>query len=292
MFSSTLRPLNRVLIWKVRTRPRLTRSCSASPAMSRPSSRTEPAGRRQGPGQQVDEGRLARAVRPDHGMARAGFERKIDVPRDDQGAEILAQPLRFQNGGFQNGGFENGGPWRPLPEAADQRVEHAEQAARREQDRDDECDADHQLPIGRIGAEHGLGQVLQDREHRDADEGAVEPARAAQDQHDEDVARHLELVDADRDVALDLDPDGAGDPGDHRRDDIDMAHALLHRRADGVHAPDILADADQRAAERRIDDGAGDEEAEDRGRRTRTSSCCCNRERRTGTGRGSRRSRN
>src|SRR5690606_37600539 len=54
---------------------------------------------RQNPGQQVDEGGLARAVRPDQGMARALFQRQRDLVGRDQPAEAL-----FQRDGFQRGG--------------------------------------------------------------------------------------------------------------------------------------------------------------------------------------------
>ena len=87
MFSSTVSPRKNWLIWKVRASPRRARSACAQPVMSWPSSSTRPAVRRQHASDQVDERRLARAVRPDQRMPRAALEREIDVAGDMQRAE-------------------------------------------------------------------------------------------------------------------------------------------------------------------------------------------------------------
>ena len=46
----------------------------------------------------------------------------------------------------------------------------------------------------------------------------------------------------------------AGDAGQRSGDSVDREAPAGHRGADRVHAPDILADAGQRAPERRMDD--------------------------------------
>src|SRR5207302_10658949 len=54
-------------------------------------------GGRQRPGEHVDEGGFPGAVRTDQGMARAALQTEIDVVRDGERAEALAQSARFQS---------------------------------------------------------------------------------------------------------------------------------------------------------------------------------------------------
>src|SRR3989442_102355 len=56
-------------------------------------------GRRQRPGEHVDEGGFSGAVRTDQGMACAGLQPEIDVVRHGERAEALAQAARFESGG-------------------------------------------------------------------------------------------------------------------------------------------------------------------------------------------------
>ena len=55
-------------------------------------------GGRQHAGQQVDEGRLAGAVRPDQRLARAALEAEGDVVGGDDAAEALAEAQGFERG--------------------------------------------------------------------------------------------------------------------------------------------------------------------------------------------------
>ena len=95
--SSTVRPGNSVLIWNVRVMPRLTRSCcgSAGDVARRPRN-TSPAVGAKHAGQQVDERRLAGAVRADQRVARAGGERERDVAVRLERAELLRQAFGAQ----------------------------------------------------------------------------------------------------------------------------------------------------------------------------------------------------
>ncbi len=132
-------------------------------------------------------------------------------------------------------------------------VEEAEHAAAREHHDEHQQEADPEQPIGRIV----LGElVLRDHVERRADEGAVEPADAAEDQHDEDGAGELEAQDLQPDELGRLGEEAAGDAGERRRDRVDAQAAQEDRRADRMHAHLVLADAGQRAAERRMDDRA------------------------------------
>src|SRR6185312_335437 len=71
-----------------------------------------------------------------------------------------------------------------------------DEAATREQHEQDQQQAQPELPIRGGQAREA---VLQDHEDRRADDAAVEIARAADHQHDEDVGRALEAQDVDAD---------------------------------------------------------------------------------------------
>ena len=90
------RPRKSVVIWKVRTRPRLTRCACARWVMSLPSSRMRPALGCERAGHQIDEGGLAGAVGADERVARAALEAEIDVVGDAQRAEALRQAVRLE----------------------------------------------------------------------------------------------------------------------------------------------------------------------------------------------------
>ena len=97
-FSSTVRPRNNWLIWNVRASPRRARSaCDGRRDVL--AVEQHPARRRlEHAGDQVDQGRLAGAVRADQRAARAALERQIDVARDLQRAEAAVETLHLQRG--------------------------------------------------------------------------------------------------------------------------------------------------------------------------------------------------
>ena len=78
---------------------------------------------------------------------------------------------------------------------------------------DDQQQADAELPGRRIGLRQ---EVLERHVDDGADEGAVEPAVAAEDQDDEHGGRAVEAERAQVDVGVRLRPQGAGDAGDRR----------------------------------------------------------------------------
>ena len=94
-FSSTVRPRNSWLIWKVRASPRRARSAwrQRGDVLA---IEQHPAGMRlEHAGDQIDQRGLAGAVRADQRVARAALERKIDVARDRQRAESPVQVPRL-----------------------------------------------------------------------------------------------------------------------------------------------------------------------------------------------------
>ena len=91
--SSTVRPGNSVLIWNVRVMPRLTRSCCGSDVMLLVAEEHLARGRREHARQQVDERRLAGAVRADQRVPRAGRERQRHVAVGVERAPALGQAL-------------------------------------------------------------------------------------------------------------------------------------------------------------------------------------------------------
>ena len=95
-FRARVRRRNSAVIWKVRTRPRLTRAACGSSVTSSPSSRICPALGCKRAGHQIDEGGLAGAVRADQRVAGAALQAEIDVVGDGQRAEALAQAAGFE----------------------------------------------------------------------------------------------------------------------------------------------------------------------------------------------------
>ena len=100
------------------------------------------------------------------------------------------------------------------------------------------------------------------RDHVDdgADEPAIEPAGAAEDQHHQHVGRALEAEHVERNGFGRLRQQRAGDAGDHRGDRVDRADMRPARRADRRHAGRVFADAAQRQPERRMDQPPRDQE--------------------------------
>ena len=128
-----------------------------------------------------------------------------------------------------------------------------------------------ELPGGGID----LRQEMRQRHVGDgADERAVEPAIAAEDQDDEHGRRAIEAERAQVDVGVGLRPEPAGDAGDRRRDRVADDQPPAHRRADRVHAQRVLADAGQALPERRIDQRAHEQRSRRTARPARRDIAC------------------
>ena len=228
-----------MLIWNVRTRPRFTRASGFSAVMSSAPSRMWPASGRSMPVIRLIKRRLAGAVRPDQRMARALRQVERDVARDDERAEALVESTRGESG-RAHGRLRS----RRKPRQS------AEDAVRQEDHDGDQQEADPEEPVLRIDA----GELVA-RHHVDdrADDPAIEPAGAAENQDHQHVRRALEAQRFERNRLRGLRQQRAGDAGHHGRDGVDLADVGVAWRADRRHARRVLADAAQRQSERRMD---------------------------------------
>src|SRR4051812_39663852 len=174
--SSTVRPGNSVLIWNVRVMPRLTRSCCDSVVTLSLPRNTSPA-----VGGNTPVSRLMNVVLP----APLGPISAWRAPgANSSEMSLLASnaPQRFDSRCVRNALVTSARRRSWLcPQPGAQRVEPAEDPAVREQDDDDQEEADPELPVHGVDARQ---VVLRDHEDRRADETAVQPAGAAQHQHD------------------------------------------------------------------------------------------------------------
>ncbi len=87
-FRCTVSSPNNCTFWKVRAMPRAAMSGDFSPTMSAPSKRDAARGRRVDAGQHVHHRALARTVRPDQAVDRAGLHREVDAVQRLQAAEL------------------------------------------------------------------------------------------------------------------------------------------------------------------------------------------------------------
>ena len=84
------------MIWKVRTRPSFVRAAGLARVTLRPNERHVSRSRRNRSREQADQRRLAGAVRPDQGMARAPRQGERDAVRDGQAAIALDEIPGFE----------------------------------------------------------------------------------------------------------------------------------------------------------------------------------------------------
>ena len=129
-----------------------------------------------------------------------------------------------------------------------------------DQDDHDEHKPDPELPILRRQRRDPILQELVD--HR-ADQAAIEIAGAADDQHEKEIGGAIQREHVERAERGGLGEQRAGDAGKTRRDRIDRDQTPFHRNADRRRAQRIAFDRAQRQAERRIDDAAHDDEADE-----------------------------
>ncbi len=167
-------------------------------------------------------------------------------------AEMAAQRLRLQ----PNFGHDRRTPCAVAPP---QRLAEAQNSVARKQRDHDQEEPEAELPGGRIDPRQ---EVLQRQVGDGADEGAVEPPIAAENENDEHGRRTIEIERAKIDIGVGLRPQAAGDAGDRRRDGVADDEPAPHRRSDRMHAQQIFADAGQALTERRIDQRAHEEKAD------------------------------
>ncbi len=207
---------------------------------------------RQDAGEQVDERRLAGAVRPDQRVAGAALEAKVDVARHLERAEVLAQPA-----GLEERRHQRATAARTRRHSAS--ADPEDPVARIERDCD-QHQPDAELPRRGIGLrEHVLEHHVRDR----ADECPVEPAVAAEDQDDQHARRPVQAERGEVHVRVGLREQPARDAGDGSRDAVDDHQPRAHRRTDGVHAQHVLADPGEALPEGRIHQHAHDNEADE-----------------------------
>ena len=99
-------------------------------------------------------------------------------------------------------------------------------------------------------------------DHR-ADQAAIEIAGAADDQHEQKIGGAIQREHVERAERGGLGEQRAGDAGKSRGDRIDRDQPPFHRNADRRRAQRIAFDRAQRQAERRIDDAARDDKADE-----------------------------
>src|SRR5688572_19975498 len=236
--SSALSWGNRVLIWKVRARPFLTRSSGFSRVISAPSRKIFPES-----GASIPVIRFISVVLP----APFGPIRAWRAPRGSSSPISCATTSEPKD----------------LSRFLVESTYSAQDSIRQEHHHRHQQQADPEVPVLRVQA-----RELVARHHVDdgADQAAVEPAGAAEDQDHQDVRRAAKREGFQRDRGSGVREQRAGDAGHHRGDGVGLAQVRAARRADRRHAHRVLADAAQGEAERGVNDAAGDQEAHEEDR--------------------------
>ena len=205
-----------------------------------------PRGRLENAGEQVDQRRLAGAVRSDQGVARAAREVERDVVGRRQAAEALDERARREDGRH---GFAARAEPRPGPHEALAPDEHQH----------DQEQAEPEVPVLRRPRRD---QVVQQLEDDRAEDAAVEIARAADDEDEQHLGAAMEVEDVERGEAGRLREQRAGRAGDPSGEGVDRDQPQRHRQADARRAQPVVAQRLQRDAERRVDEAARDEQNE------------------------------
>ncbi len=133
------------------------------------------------------------------------------------------------------------------------------EAAPGEEDQGDKRDPDPELPV--LGADAGE-QVLRDDQGKASYQAAVQGARAAEHDHEQDFGRFIERKHVEGDELRRLGQEGPGDPCQGCRHGVGDHETPGHRRAERVHTPLVLLDAAQGKAVRGMDDAPDEEKRE------------------------------
>ncbi len=234
------------MIWKVRDRPRRTRSLDEKRGDVAPFEEDRALGRLDHAGQQIDQRRLAGAVGADQRLARAGLRAQNDtLSVASRAPNCLMQAARLESraahAASPRSGLGTNGGGRATdeilqPVAADHHQDHEQQP-------------DPELPVFR---RRRRDDVAQHDEDRRADDAAVEIAGAADDQHQHHVGRAMEVEEVERDDLRRLGEQRAGGAGVGRRHCIDRDDAPVRGDAERAGAQPVLADRRQRQPERRL----------------------------------------
>ena len=202
-------------------------------------------GRLDHPGQEIDQRRLAGAVWADQRLTGAGPNRERHIVGRDQRAEMAREAARLQRRRAH-----------ATPRPAARGATRAISASARRADpvaagehQDDQSEPDPEFPIfGRRSGNH----VPQHNERRRADQAAIEISRAADDEHQHDVGRPMEVEQIERHDLRGLRQQRARSARVGRRNCIDRNDPAAGVDAERAGAQAIFPDRGQRQPEGRM----------------------------------------
>ena len=194
--------------------------------------------------QKVEEGRLAGAVRTDHGGDGLRRNVQADVGHSREAVEGFAHVA--------------GAKHRCLRKPQEASAQCAEHAAREHEHEHDQDRAENERPVLRVG----IDVLVEQDQDRGADGWPPEMADAAQDGHDEYFRRFRPVGEVGEHTAIEYAEQGTGPTGERARHHEGGELVATHVHADEFRALGVLADGGQNAAERGLDDAPQEPESE------------------------------
>ena len=212
-------------------------ACGAAPVMSRPSNAHAAAVGAQMAGQEIEQGRLAGAVRTDH--RGDALRRHVEADARDRGeaVERLADVADLKHRAAS-------------ARAAMPGLQRADDAAGKHEQQHDQDRAEDERPVLRVGGD----LLVEQDQHGGADGRAPEAAEAAEDRHDQHLGRFRPVGEVGEYAAIEDAEQRAREAGECAGHDECGELVAAHVHADELRALRVLADRGQDAAERRADD--------------------------------------
>src|SRR5918996_2105290 len=229
-------------IWKVRARPMRARRATESAPTSRPRNRMLPASGTSSPAICASSVVLPAPFGPIWAWISCGWTVSETPSVARSAPNDLVRPCTSRSGSVMTRRSRD----------------EADQAAAREQHDAQEDQAQDQLPALGDPADDGLQQD----EQGSAGERPEQPADAAQNHEDHDLAGLMPGQHRRTDEAVQLDEQGAGQPCDHRGQHEGHELDRIRRDTHGSEPPLVLAGALQRRTEARADDSGAQEQGQ------------------------------
>src|SRR5712691_2558826 len=241
-FSSAEKPGRIELTWNDRARPSRARACIGSAVTSRPPNRIAPESGAISPDTWLISVVLPAPLGPMTACSSPGMRSKVTSSVTTSAPNVLRSLVRLSTGSV-------------TAEPPCKRASEADEAAAREQDHEHENGAEDHLPVlGEAGEPFFREQIS-----GGADDRAVERAQAAEQHHDDQLARALPRHVGGAHELGGIGEQEAGQPGERAGDHIGRKLEAVDVETDRRHADRVLPGAAQNPAESRNHQRAAEE---------------------------------